>query len=124
MPFTLTRAHLDAFLVPASQGDWGPFKGAIDPEARWWITSDEARRGGKVSGYFDLADWIEHVNKPLLRRLDANGLKMSTVSVSLDAENLRAFMWIYRFDGETGKVVEIREYMDSALVCEVWATNP
>jgi ketosteroid isomerase-like protein len=46
------------------------------------------------------------------------------MTVKKGIDGLHRFCWIFIFDGETGKVVKIREYMNTALVREVVAGNP
>ncbi|KAJ7912395.1 hypothetical protein B0H13DRAFT_2660118 [Mycena leptocephala] len=134
--FTLTHAHVDALLSPASRdANWEPFIAAIDPNVRWVIAS-ETRDPIRKTGVYNVASWRAEVNKPLLASLDERGLRM-TVS-SLDIVGNKAiveaygvatqgngrpynnrYAWFLIFSEATGKIVEIREYLDTALVQEV-----
>jgi hypothetical protein len=40
MAFTLTRQHVLSILDATAKGDWSSFIGAIDPDVKWWISSD------------------------------------------------------------------------------------
>ncbi|KAJ7704851.1 hypothetical protein B0H17DRAFT_974280 [Mycena rosella] len=140
MKFTLTHAHVTALLDPVShEGNWKHFVGAVDPAVRWVIAS-ETKDAMRKTGVYNLASWLEEVNKPLLAGLTGDGLKM-TVS-SLDIVGNKAiveaygeatqangrpynnrYAWFLIFSEETGKIVEIREYLDTALVQEVNQTN-
>lgn len=50
-------------------------------------------------------------------------MKMEEGRNQLMCYNYR-FAWFLVFSAETGKIVEIREYMNTALVQEVMETNP
>ncbi|KAL8280838.1 hypothetical protein RQP46_006842 [Phenoliferia psychrophenolica] len=109
---------------------------ALDPEVDWWIASDTANPQ-TAAGRYNLASWLEKVNKPLIARLNLSvGLNMKVES--LDVIGLKAivecsgkavqrsgrpynnrYCWILHFHPETGKVVKIREYVDTALIREV-----
>ncbi|BGP37635.1 hypothetical protein JCM10450v2_001559 [Rhodotorula kratochvilovae] len=141
MTFTLTAAHLDTFLGPTATGDWAPFRAACAPNCRWWITSDGERRVDKPAGWYTFDEWVELVQKPLKARLvDAH--TMAVVSAHVDDAGKTAYVeakggstqangrpyhnnyfWVMKFDSETGKIVELREFMDSELVSEVIRTN-
>ncbi|KAJ7751743.1 hypothetical protein DFH07DRAFT_825989 [Mycena maculata] len=137
--FPLTHAHVSALLDPVSrESNWAPFVAAIDPNVRWVIAS-ETKDATRKTGVYTVASWLEEVNKPLLGNLKT-GIKM-TVS-SLDIVGKKAiieaygeatqangrpynnrYAWFLIFSEETGKIVEIREYLDTALVQEVHQTN-
>ncbi|KAJ7474187.1 hypothetical protein FB451DRAFT_1035362 [Mycena latifolia] len=138
--FTLTHAHVSSLLDPVSQdANWTPFVNAIDPDVRWVIAC-EKKDSGRSTGVYNVASWLEEVNKPLFSRLKDGRVKM-TVS-SLDVVGNKAiveaygeatqnngnpynnrYAWFLIFSEETGKIVEIREYLDTALVQEVRQTN-
>ncbi|KAJ6537368.1 hypothetical protein DFH09DRAFT_1178074 [Mycena vulgaris] len=138
--FTLTHAHVTALLDPVSpESNWAPFVDAIAPDVRWVIAS-EKKDAARKTGIYNVASWIEEVNKPLRASLTEDGIKM-TVS-SLDVIGNKAVVeaygeatqlngqpynnrsaWFLIFSEETGKIIEIREYLDTALVHEVHQTN-
>ncbi|KUJ15121.1 uncharacterized protein LY89DRAFT_783330 [Mollisia scopiformis] len=138
MSFQLTPEYIYAFLGPAAQGEWTPFLDGLDPDVNWMIgdpTFNEQHR----TGTYNVKTWREIVNKPLIARL-ASPLTMKIES--LDIIGLKAiveasgsatqkngkqynnrYCWILIFDGKTGKVVTIREYINTAMLKEVMETN-
>ncbi|KAK0109516.1 hypothetical protein ONS95_002205 [Cadophora gregata] len=138
MPFTLTEAHVRGFLDPASRGDWVPFVTAIDPNVRWTIGSLREDLTC-CTGVFNLQDWLEKVSPPMQARLQgALEMKIEALDVIGNKAIIEAtgfavqkngnpydqmYCWIMKFDDETGKVVVINEYLNTALVKEVYETN-
>ncbi|KAJ7501747.1 hypothetical protein B0H11DRAFT_2224103 [Mycena galericulata] len=133
--FTLTQAHVASLLDPAGKGDWSAFLGAIDPDVRWVIAS-EKQDNERMTGVYNLASWNEQVSKPLSAKLKNQESKLVISSFYVvgnkaivqgysDAVQLngKPFAWFLTFSGETGKLVEIRAYVDTALVHEVNTTN-
>ncbi|KAJ7644657.1 hypothetical protein FB45DRAFT_898406 [Roridomyces roridus] len=137
--FTLTKAHIASLLDPVSlSSNWAPFVSAIDPGVRW-VIGGETTHPTRKTGVYNLAGWKQDVNQPLLARLKT-GLKMTVSSVEVignkavveaHGEATQAngrpynnrYAWFLIFSEETGKIVEIREYLDTALVQEVQETN-
>ncbi|KAJ6506236.1 hypothetical protein C8R47DRAFT_1315730 [Mycena vitilis] len=132
--FTLTEAHVKTLLDPARDGTWTAFVGAIDPDVRWVIAS-ETKDPRCMSGVYNLASWIEEIGA--LSSLLVDSLLKMTVS-SIDVIGNKAvveaygeatttkgrpynnrYAWFLVFSEETGKIVEIREYMNTALVQEM-----
>ncbi|GAA5890144.1 hypothetical protein JCM6882_009241 [Rhodosporidiobolus microsporus] len=141
MPFELTQEVVDAFMKPMEQGDWAPFEAAIDPNVKWWISSDLPRRADKCAGTYTYKEWMDEVRAPMLRRFTGKHT-MEILSSHVNPKTLTAYVeskgyvqqkcgrpydncycWIFKFSPETGKVVEMREYMDSELVAEVFRLN-
>ncbi|KAJ7176212.1 hypothetical protein C8R43DRAFT_914101 [Mycena crocata] len=137
--FTLTHDHVTDILDPASRDDWAPFVSAIDPDVRWVIGS-EKKDSTRMTGVYNVASWLAEVNKPLLSRLKDRNLKMTVSTLDIvgnkaiveaygEATQLNGnpynnrYAWFFIFSEETGKIVEIREYIDTALVQEVQQTN-
>ncbi|KAF4631859.1 hypothetical protein G7Y89_g6270 [Cudoniella acicularis] len=140
MAFTVTRQHLASIFELTSKGEWGPFLAALDPEVRWWIGADEHDPASKT-GIYNVASWQEKVGTPLRHRLKDGYLPMKADHVDI-VSPLKAiveasgsavqnngkpyhnrFAWFLIFSEETGKIVEIREYMNTELVKEVHTTN-
>ncbi|KAJ7800313.1 hypothetical protein B0H14DRAFT_2387400 [Mycena olivaceomarginata] len=139
--FTLDLAHVKALLDPpsATPPDWVPFVSGIDPDVRWFIAS-EKKDPARKTGVYNLASWTEEVAKPLAAVL-AGPLRMTTTSIDIvgnkaiteaygEATQVNGrpynnrYAWFLVFSEETGKVVEIREYCDTALLQEIGETNP
>lgn len=40
MAFNLTHDHVLSILDATGKGDWSSFMESIDPDVRWWISSD------------------------------------------------------------------------------------
>ncbi|ORY59416.1 hypothetical protein BCR35DRAFT_254694, partial [Leucosporidium creatinivorum] len=116
-----------------------PFLEAIDPNVHWQIAGPE-RQLDSAQGIFNVAEWKELINKPLLARLDSNGLKMAVESVDVIGQRAivecsgtatqkngkpynNFYCWIFHFSEETGKVVKIYEYLNTHLVYEVSRDN-
>ncbi|KAJ6575547.1 hypothetical protein DFH09DRAFT_1276769 [Mycena vulgaris] len=135
--FTLTPAHVTALLDPEAK--LAPFLAAIDPDVRWVIAS-EKKDPARMTGIYNLASWIEEVATPGRAKLTEEGLKMIVSSLDVignkaiveaygEAMQLNGrpynnrYAWFLIFSEETGKIVEIREYMDTALVQELHQTN-
>ncbi|KAJ7266350.1 hypothetical protein C8J57DRAFT_1329862 [Mycena rebaudengoi] len=108
---------------------------AIDPDVRWVIGSEE-KDAIRKTGVYNLAGWIEEVNKPLRARLQGNSLKMhySSLNVSFMSNPISVCSydrqifgkqsdctcWFFTFSQQTGKIVEITCYLDTALVKDVF----
>ncbi|KAJ7144610.1 hypothetical protein C8R44DRAFT_601955 [Mycena epipterygia] len=138
--FTLTPAYIASILDPVSVSrDWTAFLAAIDPNVEWTMGS-ETKNSARMTGVYNLASWMEEVSGPMLSRL--KGVPKYTVNsfdvignkaiVELRGERTQAdgkpfnnrVAWFVIYSEETGKIVKIREYLDTALVYEVTQTNP
>ncbi|KAJ7773889.1 hypothetical protein B0H16DRAFT_1304151 [Mycena metata] len=137
--FTLTHAHVASMLDPVAQGDWSAFVAAIDPDVRWVIGSEKQDKLC-MTGVYTLATWNEQVRTPLAGKLKNGEIKMVVSSFDVvgnkaiaqasgEAVQLNGkpyvnhYAWFLTFSEDTGKVVEIREYLDTALLYEVNTTN-
>ncbi|KAJ7159223.1 hypothetical protein C8R43DRAFT_994213 [Mycena crocata] len=139
MAFTLTTEHVHSLLDPVSEKwDWSVFLGQMDSEVRWVIGS-EKKDDVRKTGIYNVASWTAEVAAPLGARLKIEQSKMTWASIdvvgkkaiveaSIEAVQLNGnpynnkYVWILIF-AETGKIVEVREYLDTALVQEVFQTN-
>ncbi|KAJ7749156.1 hypothetical protein B0H16DRAFT_891795 [Mycena metata] len=136
--FTLTQAHVASLLDPESKGDWSAFFGAIDPNVRWVMASE--KQGSDKTGVYNLASWVEEVHKPLISKLKDGEFKTSirsfdvvgnkaiiegeVVGVQMNGKPYNnRYAWFFTFSEDTGKIIEIREYLDTALLNELSATN-
>ncbi|KAL2350082.1 hypothetical protein BJ546DRAFT_486598 [Cryomyces antarcticus] len=110
---------------------------ADDAEVRWSLI---VRRGAPPTRLaYNLANWQSEVAIPLAARL--YGLpKMETKSLTVAGQtaiagcfgsatqrNGRPYhnrcVWFLKFSSESGKIIEIREYLETALVREVKLNN-
>ncbi|KAJ7223941.1 hypothetical protein C8J57DRAFT_1198063 [Mycena rebaudengoi] len=138
--FTLTKEYVAARLEPvAKAGDWSAFVGDIDPAVRWVIGS-ETNDPARMTGVYNLASWTTMVAGPLRARLadgvKANILSLEVVGTKAIIEILgeatqkngqpynNRYAWFLTYSEETGKIVQIAEYLDTALVQDVVRTNP
>ncbi|KAJ7915100.1 hypothetical protein B0H13DRAFT_2270479 [Mycena leptocephala] len=142
MPFTLTRDHVHSIFDPLSlHADSAPFLGALDPEVRW-VSGSEKKDSTRLTGVYNLASWLDEVAKPCTSRLKDGKPPKTTVS-SIDIFGNKAivesrseatqlngnpynqsFIWVLIFSEDTGKIIEVREYWDTALAQELVQTNP
>ncbi|KAJ7673681.1 hypothetical protein DFH06DRAFT_978914 [Mycena polygramma] len=140
LKFTLTEAHVKTLVDPVSRdGNWAAFLGEIDPNVRWVIAS-ETKDLVRMTGVYNLASWMEEIGKPLRSLMVGGAVKLIVSSIDiignkaiLEARgeatttkgrpynNRYAFFLV--FSEETGKIVEIREYLNTALVQEVNEAN-
>ncbi|KAM0747328.1 hypothetical protein T439DRAFT_99008 [Meredithblackwellia eburnea MCA 4105] len=136
MAFTLTKEHVNSILSPCAEGNWEPLVSSIDPNVVWWIADDEENLS-RATGVFNVESWFEKINKPLAAKLDMEkGLRMSVRELEIfgwkaivecegkaEQKNGKAYnnryCWILIFDENTGKIIKIREYLNTALVEEV-----
>ncbi|TKA75072.1 hypothetical protein B0A49_03271 [Cryomyces minteri] len=139
MTLALTVDEVRSILEPAARGEWAPFMEAVDAEVRWVIGSEE-KSAANMTGTYNLASWQSEVAIPLAARLD--GLpKMKIESLTIAGQTAiaecfgsatqkngrpyhnRSYVWFLKFSPESGKIIEIREYLDTALVREVNLNN-
>ncbi|KAK7028617.1 ketosteroid isomerase [Favolaschia claudopus] len=135
--FTLTEDYVKDWLKKLYTQDFS----LIDPELQWTIGSDK-KDSVRLTGVYTLNSWFEEVLKPMLSRLqpvenpgvdpkciDIIGNNKAILEVESQATQRNGnpynnrYVWILIFTDE-GKVVKIREYLDTALVQEVMQTNP
>ncbi|KAL2353063.1 hypothetical protein BJ546DRAFT_166981 [Cryomyces antarcticus] len=138
MTLVLTVDEARSIVEPAAQRTWAPFMEADDAEVPWVIDSEE-RSAANTTGIYNLASWQSEVAIPLAARL--YGLpKMRTKSLTVAVQtaiagcfgsatqrNGRPYhnrcVWFLKFSSESGKIIEIREYLNTALVREVKLNN-
>ncbi|KAL1668650.1 hypothetical protein GGF50DRAFT_111064 [Schizophyllum commune] len=148
--FTLTEAHVRSLLAPGVEkpGDvsltafapGSPFMEALDPNLRWVITDadGECIPGVRAEGVYNLAQWEQKVRDPLLACLAGPiGLRTDKIYIAGNvaiAETAGScvqkngqpynnkYAWFLTFSPE-GKIVEIHEYLNTALLERVFAAN-
>ncbi|KAJ6506235.1 hypothetical protein C8R47DRAFT_1101639 [Mycena vitilis] len=114
--FTLTEAHVKNLLDPAREGNWAAFVGGIDPNVRWVIASET--KDPLVDGLLKMTvSSIDIIGTKAI--LEAYGEATTTKGRPYN----NRYAWFLVFSEETGKIVEIREYMDTALVQEMIQAN-
>ncbi|KAF8190973.1 hypothetical protein K438DRAFT_1970722 [Mycena galopus ATCC 62051] len=137
--FALTRKHVDTIFDAMSQNDANTFFAAVDPDVRWVIGS-ETKDPVRKTGVYNVASWVAEVATELRSRFVDGAIKMTIVSVDIVGNKAIAelrseavqkngkpycnrYVWILIFSEDTGKIVEIREYLDTAHVQEVIEGN-
>ncbi|KAK7042793.1 ketosteroid isomerase [Favolaschia claudopus] len=133
--FTLTQEHIASLFTGFSSGDVS----GVDPELKWTIGS-ETKDSVRLTGVYNLATWSKEVRGPLVSRLQGGVVTPTVQCVDIvgnkaivelvgTATQLNGkpynnrYIWILIFSEDTGKVVEIREYLDTALCQEVMQNN-
>ncbi|MCJ1419972.1 hypothetical protein MMC32_006328 [Xylographa parallela] len=137
MSFKLTPDYILDLFNQVTAGNPRPLIEAVDPEVRWRIGS-ETKDDVAKTGIFNRADWVEQVLGPLQSKLK-DGLKLiplevdvlgSKVYVEFKGEATQNngkpynnnYLWVMVFS-DHGHATEIREYLDTGLVKEVFAGN-
>ncbi|KAF8190975.1 hypothetical protein K438DRAFT_1762902 [Mycena galopus ATCC 62051] len=132
--FALTRTHVDTIFDAMSRNDVNTFFAAVDPDVRWVIGS-ETKDPVRKTGVYNVASWVAEVATELRSRFVDGAIKMTIVSVDIVGNKAIAelrseavqkngkpycnrYVWILIFSEDTGKIVEIREYLDTAHVQE------
>ncbi|KAJ7614362.1 hypothetical protein FB45DRAFT_758633 [Roridomyces roridus] len=138
MSFTLTPAHIASLLDPVKEGNFTPFMDAIDPDVHW-ILASETKDASRGTGVHNKATWATELMGPLSARLESQKMSISSVEVIGNKAIIEAFgagtqkngkpysnrfAWFLTFSSETGKIVKINEYLDTAMVQEILQTNP
>ncbi|MCJ1295062.1 hypothetical protein MMC34_006623 [Xylographa carneopallida] len=142
MSFKLTSDFIFGLLNEAASGNPEPLMETVDPEVQWRIGSetkdDVAKTGIFVQLYENRASWVEQVFGPLQSKL-INGLKLMPLEVEVFGSKAfvefkgeatqnngqsynNYYLWVMLFD-EHGHATEIREYLDTSLVKEVFTGN-
>ncbi|MCJ1394386.1 hypothetical protein MMC18_007264 [Xylographa bjoerkii] len=108
MSFNLTPDYIFGLLTKAGAGDLGPLLEAVDPEVRWRIGSETQDDVAKT-GYFVVGSkaYVEFRGEAIQN----NGKPYDN-----------NYLWVMIFD-DHGHATEIREYLDTGLVKEVFAEN-
>ncbi|KAJ7614361.1 hypothetical protein FB45DRAFT_1008614 [Roridomyces roridus] len=118
--FPLTLEYAQSLVEPLAKGDLGPFMGVIDPDVRWRIASED-KDPKKMTGVYRLLNeappaltiqYLQTVGNRIIMEIDGEAVQ----------KNGNPYAWFFIFSEETGKVVEIHEYCDTALVQEVVQT--
>ncbi|MCJ1327865.1 hypothetical protein MMC10_004540 [Thelotrema lepadinum] len=137
MVFKPTPDFIFNLLNEAAAGNPGPLTEALDPEVKWRIAT-EVKDDVAKTGIYNRAGWVEQVFVPLQSKLK-DGLKL--IPREVDVVGLKAYVefdgegtqlngkpcnnhyvWIMIFE-EDGRAHEIREYMDTGLVRELFTNN-
>ncbi|MCJ1330083.1 hypothetical protein MMC10_006764 [Thelotrema lepadinum] len=137
--FKLTPDFVFNLLEQAAAGNPVPLTEALDPEVKWRIGSEKQDNVAKT-GIYNRAGWVEHVFGPLQTKLK-DGLKLVPLQVDYKVFGPKAYVeyrgeatqlngepynndyiWVMVFN-DHGKATEIREYLDTGLVREVFANN-
>ncbi|KAJ6502784.1 hypothetical protein C8R47DRAFT_1039287 [Mycena vitilis] len=134
--FTLTEDYVQKLLEPVHRAaDWSSFVAEIDPNVRW-VIAGETKDAVRMTGVYNLASWTEEIAKPLSSHMTGGTVKMNVSTIDVvgnkaileaygEATTLKGlpynnrYAWFLIFSEETGKIVEIREYLDTALVQQV-----
>ncbi|KAJ7513149.1 hypothetical protein B0H11DRAFT_2182390 [Mycena galericulata] len=121
--FTLTLPLGSSLMDPLVAGDPGPFGAAIDPDVHWIIGS-EKKDPERLTG--NVASWLQEVNAPAffaadcptqdVRRFFRGRRKHGETTQRNGKPYNNNYAWFLTFSQETGKIVKIREYLDTALV--------
>ncbi|KAH8929862.1 hypothetical protein BT69DRAFT_8918 [Atractiella rhizophila] len=125
----------------AEKNEWKEFLSYVDPNVRWWIAADE-KDPINLTGVYDLQTWRQTVPAGLAPRVEGGttavssklltlnvfgNLAIAEVAGSAKQKNGKPFnnrqAWFLVIDETSGKVKEIREYMNTALCREVMTTN-
>ncbi|KAK7042869.1 ketosteroid isomerase [Favolaschia claudopus] len=134
--FILNKAYINSFFDALQKGDLS----FIDPNVRWVIGS-ETKDPVRLTGVYNLESWVNEVKTPLWSRLQNQAVAATATSIDIIANNKaivevvsegiqlngnpynNRYVWILFFS-DAGKIIEIREYLDTALCQEVMQTNP
>ncbi|KAH7397610.1 hypothetical protein BKA64DRAFT_42623 [Cadophora sp. MPI-SDFR-AT-0126] len=134
MGFTLTPQYVKDILTPCAEGNWSAFLDAMDPEVHWMVV--EPRRDPvSLAGIYNVESWKRDLMKPfsehlqgpvhmIVDELDVIGNKAIFEARGEQTQKngkpyRNTFCWVLIFDEKTGKVVTIREYMNSAHTKEI-----
>ncbi|KAF7329489.1 Nuclear transport factor 2 family protein [Mycena kentingensis (nom. inval.)] len=130
-PFTLTKEVITRMFDAAATGDISVWLGTIDPDVEWVIARPDGHDKRTLAGTYDYASWTDKVLGTMLPHLDG-ALKMELVSVEIIGNKAiletRAsaprkdgrmytnfYAWFMTFSPQ-GKIVKLREYLDSSAV--------
>ncbi|KAH8918218.1 hypothetical protein BT69DRAFT_1338345 [Atractiella rhizophila] len=131
----VSKEFVQQIFAHCEKNEWDEFCTYLDPDVRWWI-NDDKEDDYTHTGIYNVASWKEKVGVPLWARLKdgVNTMKISSLNVfgnlsivecigNATQKNGQPFAWFFVFDEETGKVKEIREYMNTAHVADVMRNN-
>ncbi|KAK7042859.1 ketosteroid isomerase [Favolaschia claudopus] len=134
--FILDKAYINSFFDALQKGDLS----YIDPNVKWIIGS-ETKDPVRLTGVYNLESWVNEVKNPLWSRLQNQAVAATATSIDIITNNKAIvelvgngiqlngnpynnhYVWILFFS-DAGKIIGIREYMDTALCQEVMTKNP
>ncbi|KAH8929857.1 hypothetical protein BT69DRAFT_1275936 [Atractiella rhizophila] len=127
------------FFDHAAKGETEQFISLISPDAKWWISQDE-KDPNTLAGTYDLQSWQQTVVANILGRIEGRpaynisslnafgNLAVVEVSATVTEKSGKKSTnneaWFLVFDESTGKIKEVREYGNTALVAEFLKNNP
>ncbi|KAH8914248.1 hypothetical protein BT69DRAFT_1290514 [Atractiella rhizophila] len=136
----VSKEFVQRIFAHCEKNDWDEFCRYLDLGVRWWI-NDDKDDDYTHTGIYNVASWKEKVGVPLWARLKdgvfgnlsiaqcvgiatqkRTSLQQYASLLLIEERGLmglrRRFAWFFVFDEETGKVKEIREYMNTAHVTD------
>lgn len=105
-----------------------------------WILGSEVHNSGGMARAYTREEWLEDLIKPVFSRLKDQKVKMSLLSADAIGQKViiecageaiqlngqpynNRYIMIFVFSEDTGKLIEVREYCDTALVKAVMEAN-
>ncbi|KAI5476783.1 hypothetical protein MNV49_007298 [Pseudohyphozyma bogoriensis] len=138
---TITPEYIRSLFDPiASEGEWTPFVDAITEDVKWAIAREGDKDLRSAAGLYNKQEWLDLVRAPLIASLDMDkGFTMAVTNFDVIGNKVVAecygtatqkngkpynnkYCWILIFNDER-RIVEIREYLDTALVYETRVGN-
>lgn len=133
-----TAEYIRFLFDSISQSNWEPFIAALDPNMQW--TTAAGSNSEASTGVYNIEELRQNVVKPILTRVKDQRVKMNVLNIDIigqkaimecagEATQLNGQPYNNRyalfliFSEETGKIVEAREYLDTALVRELIQSN-
>ncbi|KAH8806120.1 hypothetical protein F5884DRAFT_860703 [Xylogone sp. PMI_703] len=133
MPYP-TKDYIRSLLDSVEHGDGSAFWSQVAPDVDWTVMGASPPAGRYLSldecmqaTYHKLQKFIDGQLKLSIRHLLVDGL-WSTLELEARGvckngrQYVNAYALIMRWS-EEGKVVEVRDYLDTALIKEVWEEN-
>ncbi|CAG8955605.1 hypothetical protein HYFRA_00009559 [Hymenoscyphus fraxineus] len=137
MAFNLTLEFMHELLDPAATGNTTLFGQTLDPAVRWWIAND-VKSDVTLTGIRNASEWNTEVNTPLIEKLTSPPNTTVEYMYVIPERNIaimeatghairklngqpysNRFCWHFFFSFESGKIVEIHEYLDTNMVREL-----
>ncbi|KAH8929861.1 hypothetical protein BT69DRAFT_1328356 [Atractiella rhizophila] len=134
-----TESLVKKMFAHAERNEWEQFLSFISPQVRWWISADH-KDPITLTGIFDLESWLVTVPAALQPRLlggistkivtlnVVGNMAIAEVAGSATQNNGRSYnnrqVWFFVVDESSGKVKEIRDYGNTALIRDVVENNP
>ncbi|KIY48063.1 hypothetical protein FISHEDRAFT_59197 [Fistulina hepatica ATCC 64428] len=137
--FSVSHSYLEKILEGTTEGDMSSFFDAIDDDVHWTVAAASGEPT-QFAGVYNKQQWLEKLSAPVGARL-SNKLKVKILSIDVvsptkaivetisDATQRNGkpynntFCWIFIFSPKTGKIVKIREYLNSALLLQLLENN-